>query len=95
MERIKNRKAKVQSWFLDLNLVMNYWDGGTKRAYHHTAPINALYGLHEALVMLAKRRHGKLMESHYDLHLARRAGFEAMGLTLIVPDQKLICGKGY
>ena len=56
VERIKNRKTKVQGWFLDLNLVMNYWGGGTKRAYHHTAPINALYGLHEALVMLAKRK---------------------------------------
>jgi len=42
----------VQSWFMDLNLVMGYWGGATKRAYHHTAPINALYGLHEALVML-------------------------------------------
>ena len=51
-EKIKNRKSKVQSWFMDLNLVMGYWGGATKRAYHHTAPINALYGLHEALVML-------------------------------------------
>ncbi len=48
-EKIKNRKTKVQSWFLDLNLVMGYWGGSTKRAYHHTAPINALYGLHEGL----------------------------------------------
>ena len=42
----------MQSWFLDLNLVMAYWGSGAKRAYHHTAPINALYGLHEALVIL-------------------------------------------
>jgi len=51
VEKIKGRKTKVQSWFLDLNLVMGYWGSG-KRAYHHTAPINALYGLHEALVIL-------------------------------------------
>jgi len=47
---IKNRGSKVQSWFLDMNLVMGYWGGNAKRAYHHTAPVNALYSLHEALV---------------------------------------------
>ena len=49
---IRERKTPVQSWFLDLNLLMGYWGEGAKRAYHHTAPINALYGLHEALLML-------------------------------------------
>ena len=42
-EAIKGRTSKVQSWFLDMNLVMGYWGGNAKRAYHHTAPINALY----------------------------------------------------
>jgi alanine-glyoxylate transaminase/serine-glyoxylate transaminase/serine-pyruvate transaminase len=49
---IKNRKSLVQSWFMDLNLILGYWSGSTKRAYHHTAPINSLYGLHEALLLL-------------------------------------------
>jgi alanine-glyoxylate transaminase/serine-glyoxylate transaminase/serine-pyruvate transaminase len=49
---IKNRKSKVQSWFMDLNLVLGYWGTSSKRAYHHTAPINSLYGLHEALLLL-------------------------------------------
>jgi alanine-glyoxylate transaminase / serine-glyoxylate transaminase / serine-pyruvate transaminase len=53
VERIRGRATPVKSWFLDLNLVMGYWVGsGGKRAYHHTAPINALYALHEALVIL-------------------------------------------
>jgi alanine-glyoxylate transaminase/serine-glyoxylate transaminase/serine-pyruvate transaminase len=44
VKKIKNRTTKVQSWFLDMNLVMNYWGNGqAKRAYHHTAPVNALY----------------------------------------------------
>jgi alanine-glyoxylate transaminase / serine-glyoxylate transaminase / serine-pyruvate transaminase len=55
IEKIKNRKTKVQSWFLDLNLVMDYWGSTTgKRAYHHTAPVNTLYGFHESLVMLTE-----------------------------------------
>jgi alanine-glyoxylate transaminase/serine-glyoxylate transaminase/serine-pyruvate transaminase len=86
VERIKNRKTKVQSWFLDLNLVMSYWGGGTKRAYHHTAPINALYGLHEALVILQEEGLENSWQRHQDLHLALKAGFEALGLSLIVPE---------
>ncbi|WP_052807950.1 pyridoxal-phosphate-dependent aminotransferase family protein [Methyloterricola oryzae] len=86
VETIKNRKTKAQSWFLDLSLVMNYWGGGTKRAYHHTAPINALYGLHEALVMLQEEGLEKSWQRHTDLHLALRAGFEAMGLGYLVPE---------
>jgi alanine-glyoxylate transaminase/serine-glyoxylate transaminase/serine-pyruvate transaminase len=86
VEAIKARQHKVQSWFLDLNLVMSYWGGGTKRAYHHTAPINALYGLHEALVILREEGIERAWQRHHDLHLALRAGFEAMGLSLIVPE---------
>jgi len=52
IEFIKNRKTTVQSWFMDLNLILGYWGENTKRAYHHTAPINSLYALHESLLIL-------------------------------------------
>ncbi len=86
LERIKNRKTKVQSWFMDLNLVMGYWGGATKRAYHHTAPINALYGLHEALVILQEEGLQNSWARHQKNHLALRAGLEAMGLNFVVPE---------
>jgi len=85
-EKIKNRKTKVQSWFMDLNLVMGYWGGATKRAYHHTAPINALYGLHEALVILQEEGLHNAWARHHNNHLALRAGLEAMGLKFVVPE---------
>jgi alanine-glyoxylate transaminase/serine-glyoxylate transaminase/serine-pyruvate transaminase len=85
-EKIKNRKSKVQSWFMDLNLVMGYWGGATKRAYHHTAPINALYGLHEALVILQEEGLHNAWARHQANHLALRAGLEAMGLKFVVPE---------
>jgi alanine-glyoxylate transaminase / serine-glyoxylate transaminase / serine-pyruvate transaminase len=85
-EKIKNRKTKVQSWFMDLNLVMGYWGGATKRAYHHTAPINALYGLHEALVILQEEGLHNAWARHQTNHLALRAGLEAMGLKFVVPE---------
>jgi alanine-glyoxylate transaminase/serine-glyoxylate transaminase/serine-pyruvate transaminase len=87
-EKIKNRKTKVQSWFMDLNLVMGYWGGTTKRAYHHTAPINALYGLHEALVILQEEGLENSWARHHKNHLALRAGLEAMGLNFIVPEKE-------
>ncbi len=84
VEAIRNRKTKVQSWFLDLNLVMNYWGGGAKRAYHHTAPINALYGLHESLVMLQEEGLENAWQRHRNMHEALKAGLEALGLNFIV-----------
>ena len=84
VERIKNRQTKVQSWFLDMNLVMGYWGGGAKRAYHHTAPINTLYALHESLVMLQAEGLEQAWARHALNHQALRAGVEAMGLEFVV-----------
>ena len=87
IEAIKAREDKVQSWFLDMNLVMGYWgSGNAKRAYHHTAPINALYAFHESLVMLQDEGLENAWKRHYDNHLALRAGLEAMGLQFIVDE---------
>ncbi len=86
LEKIRNRNSKVQSWFKDLNLVMGYWGSSTKRAYHHTAPINALYGLHESLVILQEEGLQQSWARHQNNHLALRAGLEAMGLKFVVPE---------
>lgn len=83
---IKARKTPVQSWFLDLNLVMGYWGKNAKRAYHHTAPVNAMYSLHEALVMLQDEGLENSWKRHMDNHLALRAGLEAMGLEFVVEE---------
>ena len=86
VERIKNRASKVQSWFMDMNLVMGYWGQGTKRAYHHTAPINTLYALHEALVMLQEEGLENAWQRHEHHHQALKAGIEAMGLEFVVAE---------
>ncbi len=86
LDKIRNRKSKVQSWFLDLNLVMAYWGGEGKRAYHHTAPVNSLYALHESLVILQEEGLENAWGRHAKHHQALRAGFEAMGLSFIVNE---------
>ncbi|MBV2122115.1 MAG: alanine--glyoxylate aminotransferase family protein [Candidatus Thiodiazotropha taylori] len=86
LDKVRNRSSKVQSWFLDLNLVMGYWGGGQKRAYHHTAPVNGLYGLHEALCILQNEGLENSWARHRKMHNALKAGLEAMGLTFIVDE---------
>jgi alanine-glyoxylate transaminase / serine-glyoxylate transaminase / serine-pyruvate transaminase len=86
LAKVKARQSKVQSWFMDLNLVMGYWGGDQKRSYHHTAPVNALYSLHEALLMLREEGIEAAWARHRKNHLALKAGLEAMGLELIVPE---------
>jgi alanine-glyoxylate transaminase/serine-glyoxylate transaminase/serine-pyruvate transaminase len=83
---ITKRNSKVQSWFLDTNLVMGYWGSNAKRAYHHTAPVNALYALHEALVILQEEGLENAWARHTKNHLALRAGLEAMGLAFVVDE---------
>jgi alanine-glyoxylate transaminase/serine-glyoxylate transaminase/serine-pyruvate transaminase len=86
VETLRARKTKVQSWFLDLSLLTAYWGGGAKRTYHHTAPVNALYGLHESLVMLHEEGIEHSWTRHAMMHQALRAGLEAMGLSLLVAE---------
>jgi alanine-glyoxylate transaminase/serine-glyoxylate transaminase/serine-pyruvate transaminase len=86
-EVIKNRTSPVQSWFLDMNLVMGYWGGGAQRAYHHTAPINPLYALHEALCIVKEEGLENAWARHKHNHLALKAGLETLGIEFIVAEQ--------
>src|SRR5688572_15025900 len=78
------RKEKVRNWLLDFNLLMGYWGGEGGRTYHHTAPINALYGLHEALVAIFEEGVQAAVVRHARMHEALAAGIEAAGLEFLV-----------
>jgi alanine-glyoxylate transaminase/serine-glyoxylate transaminase/serine-pyruvate transaminase len=80
---ISGRREKVRNWLLDFNLLMSYWGGEGGRTYHHTAPINALYGLHESLVALFEEGQQAAVVRHARMHEALVAGFEALGLSLL------------
>jgi alanine-glyoxylate transaminase/serine-glyoxylate transaminase/serine-pyruvate transaminase len=71
---------------MDMGLVTGYWGAGAKRAYHHTAPVNALYGLHEALRLLEAEGLEASWSRHRRHHRALRAGLEALGLELAVAE---------
>jgi len=84
---IQARKHKVQSWFLDMNLIMGYWGEGTKRSYHHTAPVNAVYALHEALLMLEEEGLDASFARHKANHLKLAAGLSQLGLEMAVAEE--------
>lgn len=87
LKHIQSRRVPVQSWFLDLNLITGYWAGDAKRTYHHTAPINALYGLHEALTMVKEEGLENVWQRHAFHHGALRAGLEAIGVSFVVNEE--------
>lgn len=84
LEALKNRKTPVQSWYLDMGLVGSYW--GAQRKYHHTAPVNMIYALREALRIVAEEGLEARFARHRLNHLALVAGVEAMGLQMVVPE---------
>jgi alanine-glyoxylate transaminase/serine-glyoxylate transaminase/serine-pyruvate transaminase len=84
--KVQARKTPVQSWFMDLNLVLGYWSGEGKRTYHHTAPVNPLYGLHEALVILAEEGIENAWARHRAQHEALKAGLGKLGIEFVVAE---------
>jgi alanine-glyoxylate transaminase / serine-glyoxylate transaminase / serine-pyruvate transaminase len=84
--RIKARTRPVQSWFLDQSLVMSYWSGGAKRSYHHTAPVNALYALHESLRLLAAEGLEQSWQRHAAMHQLLKQGLTGLGLKFVVAE---------
>jgi len=90
MKVVTGRKRKVQSWFMDLTLVTQYWGGERQRTYHHTAPVNALYGLHEALVLLQEEGLETSWRRHMSNHKRLVDGVESLGLQLSVPEPERI-----
>lgn len=88
VEKIKNRKTPVQSWFLDQTLVMGYWSGEGKRSYHHTAPVNSIYALHESLLLLQEETLSVAWQRHQTQHENLADGLIDLGLEFVVPESE-------
>lgn len=89
VDKILKRK-NITSWFLDMNLVLGYWGEGAKRSYHHTAPVNSLYGLHESLVLLKNEGLEKSWDRHVNLNSMLETELTNLGLEYLVPKDERI-----
>ena len=86
IEKIQNRKAKVPNWYLDISMIMNYWQVA-KRTYHHTAPINMIYGLYQALYDVFAEGVDAVHKRHSDYHHYLVEGLENLGLAMLVQQE--------
>ena len=84
IQKLDARKNPVVSWYLDMSMVRDYW--GSERKYHHTAPINMIFGFREALRLIAEEGLENRFERHKLNHRALVAGIEGMGLSMLVPE---------
>jgi alanine-glyoxylate transaminase/serine-glyoxylate transaminase/serine-pyruvate transaminase len=89
VEALRARRTKVPNWYLDLTMIVDYWQGA-KRAYHHTAPINMLYAIDAALETILEEGLEAVFARHAEVHRRLVAGLEALGLSMLVtPDSRL------
>ncbi len=87
VEKIQNRSSKVPNWYLDVGMIANYW-AGKKRAYHHTAPINMLYGLYQSLYQIVEKEGmSGVFARHHAAHEKLVSGLESMGLEMLVDEK--------
>ncbi len=85
LARLDARKTKPQSWYLDVTMLRKYYTGaaGGGRVYHHTAPINMTYALHEALTIVLEEGLDARIERHARAHQRLRAGLDKMGIHYV------------
>jgi alanine-glyoxylate transaminase/serine-glyoxylate transaminase/serine-pyruvate transaminase len=76
------KMVKCRSFYLDLKLLEDYWQG---RKYHHTLSTSLIYALREALLMVEEEGLEARYARHERHHHALVAGIEAMGLSLLPP----------
>ncbi len=85
LQTLEGRATKVRSWYLDMDMVKNYW--GSQRSYHHTAPISMIYALNQALKVIVEEGLERRFKRHRLNHTALVAGLEAMGLSMLVDEE--------
>ncbi|MHA1804611.1 MAG: pyridoxal-phosphate-dependent aminotransferase family protein [Promethearchaeota archaeon] len=84
--KITHRETKVPNWYLDMSLISQYWSGERARVYHHTAPINMLYALYQALLLIFEERLEKVYKRHEENHIRLKEGLEELGLEMYVEE---------
>ena len=89
MEAVRNRKTPPPTWYLDLNLLFQYWgeDGAKQRVFHHTAPVSSIYAFHEALRLILEEGLEQRWERHSKAHAFFAEGLERLGLSLFTPPE--------
>jgi alanine-glyoxylate transaminase/serine-glyoxylate transaminase/serine-pyruvate transaminase len=86
LHKLINRKSKVPNWYLDLSMITKYWSGNS-RVYHHTAPINMLYGLYQACFNIIDEGMENVVKRHMEMHLELIKELNKLNLQLFVQKE--------
>ncbi|MDX9800637.1 MAG: alanine--glyoxylate aminotransferase family protein [Spirochaetia bacterium] len=86
VKKLLARKTKVPNWYLDLSMIINYWEGA-KRVYHHTAPINMLYAMYQALEVVIEEGLENVYARHMKNHKLLVKGLGELGLKMLVEEK--------
>jgi alanine-glyoxylate transaminase/serine-glyoxylate transaminase/serine-pyruvate transaminase len=84
LERLQ--PGQCRSWYLDLTLLLGYWSGAGGRSYHHTAPINLVYALDEALKIVLEEGMEARWARHQEAHERLRLALRALGFERLAPE---------
>ena len=87
IKKIQSRDTRIQSWFLDQTLVLDYWSGSGKRSYHHTAPINSIFALHESLRLACDETLENLWKRHLEAHSRLKKGLDNLSFDFVVEKE--------
>ena len=87
IKKIQSRDTRIQSWFLDQTLVLDYWSGSGKRSYHHTAPINSIFALHESLRLACDETLENLWKRHLGAHSRLKKGLDKLSFDFVVEKE--------
>ena len=87
IKKIQSRDTRIQSWFLDQTLVLDYWSGSGKRSYHHTAPINSIFALHESLRLACDETLENLWKRHLEAHSRLKKGLNKLSFDFVVEKE--------
>ncbi|MEQ8329118.1 MAG: aminotransferase class V-fold PLP-dependent enzyme [Longimicrobiales bacterium] len=86
VRRIRSRTTPCQSWYLDAALLADYVGEGAQRKYHHTAPINMMYALHEGLVMAEEEGLAARYARHAEVGGALQSALVERGFSLFAQE---------
>jgi len=85
LEILLHRSTPVPSWYFDLGMIIKYWEGNT-RVYHHTAPVNMVYGLYQALELIRKEGADLVFARHMEAHRMLVSELDKIGLKMLVEE---------
>ncbi|MCB1120571.1 MAG: alanine--glyoxylate aminotransferase family protein [Verrucomicrobiae bacterium] len=88
VERFNKRKIPAPTFYFDLEQLLKYIDGSAGRSYHHTPPVNMIYGLHTGLRQILDEGLENRWKRHADAANYLIQEVASLGFEPFVPEEE-------